>query len=62
MKLFNGYTDLFIPDYGITRIYLKKFFPDDKTDAILRALKINYLKLDKKYNIRVSRQSYLRKR
>lgn len=49
MKLFNGYTGLFIPDYGALRIYLEKFFPNLTTDEIIKALGIEYVKVDKKF-------------
>jgi len=49
MKLFNGYTGLFISDYGTMRIYLEKFFPDPLTDGMIKALGIDYLKIDKNF-------------
>ena len=49
MRLFNGYTGLFISDYGTTRIYLEKFFPDILTDKMLKAIGIEYIKIDKKF-------------
>jgi len=49
MRLFNGYTGLFIQDYGITRIYLENFFPDNNTVSMLDVLDIDYLKVDKKF-------------
>jgi len=49
MKLFNGYTGIFINDYGTTRIIMEKYFPDEKTVKILSSLNIDYLKIDKKY-------------
>lgn len=49
MRLFNGYTGLFVHDYGTTRIFLEKFFPDGQTDGLLKSLAINYLKIDKRF-------------
>lgn len=49
MKLFNGYTGLFIPDYGVIRIYLEKFFPGLISDGMIKALEIEYIKVDKRF-------------
>ena len=49
MILFNGYTGIFINDYGTMRLLMENFFPNDEIKAILEALRIDYLKLDKKF-------------
>jgi hypothetical protein len=49
MILFNGYTGIFINDYGTIRLLMENFFPNDEIKAILEALQIDYLKLDKKF-------------
>lgn len=49
MRLFNGYTGLFLPDYGATRIYLENFFPNLSTNEMLKALEIEYIRVDKRF-------------
>jgi len=49
MRLFNGYTGIFINDYGTVRILMEKYFPDEKTVKIISSLNIDYLKIDKRY-------------
>ncbi|MDH7476720.1 MAG: hypothetical protein QHH09_04680, partial [Microgenomates group bacterium] len=49
MILFNGYTGIFINDYGMMRLKMEKYFPDEQTIKAIRALNIDYLKIDKKF-------------
>jgi len=49
LKLFNGYTGLFIDDWNVTKITFENFFPNKHTLSLLKSLEIKYLKLNKQY-------------
>lgn len=49
LNLFNGYTGIFINDYGILRIYLERFFPNQEYDEIIRRIGVSYLRINKPY-------------